>query len=115
MFFKGVARDVADRKASGEMSMQEGKLPFTFELLCALSMAALKAGDVFFAAYLLLSWNLMCRANNVTTICYSHFACAGDSVAIMFSHQKNDQGELSALSLSLFLSLSLSLSCSAFQ
>jgi hypothetical protein len=92
VFFKGVARDVQDRKAAGEMSMREGKLPFTYELLRALCMEALKAGDVFFVAYLLLSWNLMCRANNVTTICYSQLSCAGDSIAIMFAHQKNDQG-----------------------
>jgi hypothetical protein len=87
VFFKGVARDVQDRKAAGEMSMREGKLPFTYELLRALCMEALKAGDVFFVAYLLLSWNLMCRANNVTTICYSQLSCAGDSIAIMFAHQ----------------------------
>ena len=42
--------------------------------------------------YMILSWNLMCRANNTSSICLNHLEWRNDSLGIYFAHMKNDQG-----------------------
>ncbi|POM59369.1 hypothetical protein PHPALM_31912 [Phytophthora palmivora] len=46
---------------------------------------------VFAHTFLLLSWNLMCRAGNTASIHSGHLSWDGDALAIRFGHMKNDQ------------------------
>ena len=46
---------------------------------------------VFGHCFLLLCWNLVCRAGNTVSICHSHLEWQGDALRIYFAHMKNDQ------------------------
>jgi hypothetical protein len=46
---------------------------------------------VFSHSFLVIMWNLMCRAVNVTTILLAHIEMRGDAMAIHFAQQKTDQ------------------------
>lgn len=92
--YKGLKKRVARAKANGERSMKEGKDAMSYGLLvdlCDLLMRSPKKEHRFVHLYLLLCWNLMCRASNAANICFSHMSWVGDALVIQFAHQKNDQ------------------------
>lgn len=93
-FMRGTKRLAARHKAeTGEGKMTEGKEPLQFSQYCILARALLH-GDADFNwghTFLVISWNLMCRACNTETIHYSHMAWQGDALGIYFAHMKNDQ------------------------
>ena len=65
-FFKGAKRITAQKKASGDGLVRQGKEPFSFSLYSLLCLQLLKQkssmASIFAHAFLTLSWNLMCRA-----------------------------------------------------
>jgi hypothetical protein len=74
---------------------QEGKRPMSVELYRSLCRWFLEWGDlegVFCYCFLVLTWNLMCRANNT---CYIMFADIDwtkfDCMEVYFRHMKGDQ------------------------
>ncbi|EGZ07134.1 hypothetical protein PHYSODRAFT_530973, partial [Phytophthora sojae] len=93
VFFKGLKRTVARRNHDAGVKLTEGKEPMSFSLLRSLCAAFIKHGDeefLFAHAFLLLSWNLMCRAGNTASIHSGHMSWDGDALAILFGHMKND-------------------------
>ncbi|OWZ05521.1 hypothetical protein PHMEG_00022381 [Phytophthora megakarya] len=47
--------------------------------------------DLFGHLFLLVCWNLMCRAKSTENIRHAHLAWREDSTTIYFAHMKNDQ------------------------
>jgi hypothetical protein len=95
-FMSGYKRLVASAKQSGEMPMQEGKQPFTFESYRMLSNIALKQeieiGTLLFAQlYLVLCWNLMARSCSVASLMYQHITWTDDSLVVTIPRHKGDQ------------------------
>jgi hypothetical protein len=62
-----------------------------FKRLAASFLKSSKTEDVFSHAFLLLSWNLMCRASNCVGVCLEHIEWQNDALSIWFSHSKCDQ------------------------
>ncbi len=94
VWFKGLKRELADRAARGEGKVTEGKLPLEHSLMIFLmetSLASPKKGATFARVYLLLTWNLMCRAGNTGSIHHNHLEWKDDALGVYFAHQKNDQ------------------------
>ena len=46
--------------------------------------------SIFAHTFLVIGWNLMCRASNTLNIKYEHMLWKRDSLGIFFAHQKND-------------------------
>ncbi|POM68001.1 Hypothetical protein PHPALM_15891 [Phytophthora palmivora] len=93
-FFKGLKRTVARRQAEEGESLIEGKVKFPFslyQLLCKEMRKQTKKKFVFAHAFLVISWNLMCRPGNSVSIRYEHLEWDEDALAIWFAHMKNDQ------------------------
>ena len=95
IYFRGLKRDVAKRTANGEISIQEGKDLFLFQLYCAICKGFLqeshKSENSFAQLYTVLSWNLICRASNTVSICLEHINWNADALIIAFAQSKNDQ------------------------
>lgn len=93
-FFKGLSRVTAQEKQSGIGKVKEGKDAMQFALYQFISLYLLQRGtrdNVFMRTFMILSWNLMCRASNTETICFSHMEWIEDALGVYFAHQKNDQ------------------------
>jgi hypothetical protein len=94
VYMKGQKRKTAKRKANGKGKVQVGKSPMKFPLYQAICLQLLRSassGSIFAHTYLTISWNLMCRAGNTASICFSHLEWAEDALGIYFAHMKNDQ------------------------
>ncbi len=87
----GVKRTNAKRKQAGETKIVEGKSAMSFQLYCMIARELLRCGDVFSHLFLVVSWNLMCRASNTDGLKMQHLEWQGDSLKIFFGMQKNDQ------------------------
>ena len=46
---------------------------------------------IFARTYMVIAWNLMCRASNAFGIHYGHMEWSGDALCVYFAHMKNDQ------------------------
>jgi hypothetical protein len=94
LFYKGLKRQlVTDARSSG-MVVKEGKEPFSFALyriLCHGLLQGNKKEHSFAHVFLILSWNLMCRAGNTVSIKFSHVKWREDALGIYFAHMKTDQ------------------------
>jgi hypothetical protein len=94
VFFKGLFRREAQGRQAGGV-VRKGKEPMSFSLynfLCTHLLRATPSSELTFAhTFLILCWNLMCRATNGTTIRHEHMCWRGDALAIYFAHAKNDQ------------------------
>lgn len=94
LFYKGIKRKTTQERQQTNIRLQEGKEPFTFALYRELAHALLvhdNKNAVFLRLFLVLSWNLMCRAGNTEAIRLAHVGWAEDALTIHFSHMKNDQ------------------------
>lgn len=92
-FFEGLKRDAA-RQPGSKSRKDSGKRPMEFAVYKFLSvhlMRCTNADALFVRAYLLISWNLMCRSGNTCSVALSHMRWEDDSLAIEFAHMKNDQ------------------------
>jgi hypothetical protein len=93
--FSGLKKRIARQISNGYGEIKEGKDPLPFSLFrrIALEMMHGTARDLIFArTFMLLSWNLMSRAANTVSICYSHLEWGEDALRVYFAHMKNDQG-----------------------
>jgi hypothetical protein len=91
---KGFFRIMAEECQDGQGDMREGKEPMTCELYHLLCTWFVEMGtqDAMFAhCFLVLTWNLMCRANNTSRICMSHLQWFNDAMRIFFANTKTDQ------------------------
>ena len=94
ILFRGLKRKVTIEKQSGEGRIQTGKNPMTFSLYHRLNEYMLLEAtteSVFARAFLCISWNLVCRSANTTSIHLHHMEWIDDALAIFFAHMKNDQ------------------------
>jgi hypothetical protein len=105
--FKGLYRTIAQHQYTvvhipvegeedNDNSNKEGKEPMSVELYKLLCESFLEYGTVngvFAYCYLVLTWNLSCRASNTAGIRFSDisWSTSFDSFAISFGHSKTDQ------------------------
>ena len=92
--FRGLNRTSAQQITNGNAPIKIGKDPLDFSLLRVIGTSHLKSSKkehVFSHCFLLLCWNLMCRAGNCVSICYEHIEWKEDALCIYFAHMKNDQ------------------------
>jgi hypothetical protein len=98
VLWKGIKRDVQDRKADWDLPVEEGKSPLPidlYELLMLKMFMSERAEGPFTHLYSLLSLNLGCRSNNTAGIAFSHFSWQIDALGCLFMHHKADQeGEM---------------------
>ena len=90
----GFLRRVVTLRADEGEDDGDGKKPMSQELYQCLArwFFEMETSEGLFAhCFLVLSWNLMCRANNTTRICLSHIGWDWDSLVIRFAQQKGDQ------------------------
>lgn len=95
-FAGGYKRLVAEKKLVGEMKMQEGKSPITFQgYTFVAKQAILSKGDhglaTFAHLFLILCWTLMARSVSVGTIMLDHLSWENDSLVVTTPKHKGDQ------------------------
>ncbi|KAG6960721.1 hypothetical protein JG688_00009463 [Phytophthora aleatoria] len=86
VFCKGRKRTVAHRNHDAGVKLTEGKEPLSVSILRSLCATLLKHNDeefVFADTSLLMSWNLMCRAGNTTSIHSTHISWDGDALVVL--------------------------------
>lgn len=89
-------RRIAQLKASGEMPMQEGKLPMSHAGYHFLAEQALKQTEDFNLystchCFILLCWNLIARAVTVGNLIFDCVSWDEDAMTIHIGKMKNDQ------------------------
>jgi hypothetical protein len=92
--FSGLKKRIAKQIGSGHGEIKVGKDPLPFSLYVRLGKEMMQrtTRDLVFArTFMILSWNLMSRAANTVSICFSHFEWGEDSLRVYFAHMKNDQ------------------------
>lgn len=92
-FFKSLKRREAEEKDQGVRSMATGKEAMPINVYTHLAEYFVRRGDLFAWAYLVVSWNLICRTKNAEGLKFSHISWDADSMIIYFAKMKNDQGE----------------------
>ncbi|OWZ12477.1 LOW QUALITY PROTEIN: hypothetical protein PHMEG_00014354 [Phytophthora megakarya] len=93
-FFKGLHHPVARGAQNSNDSLCERKEPFSFSTYRAVANAMLQSDRkqyVFGHAFLLTSWNLMCRAKPTESIRRGHLSWRENAMTVTFAHMKNDQ------------------------
>ncbi|KAJ0397776.1 hypothetical protein ATCC90586_005612 [Pythium insidiosum] len=92
--FRGIERSVAEQTANGQVSIKVGKDsldPEVYDFLCTHMLTSCSKGMAFARAFLVITWNLMCRSSNTVGIMNSHISWRGDAMCVFFAHKKNDQ------------------------
>jgi hypothetical protein len=64
---------------------------YRFLNVALLNQSLPDSNNVFCHLMLTLSWNLMCRVSNASSICLSHLKWVDDALCVYFAHQKNDR------------------------
>lgn len=95
-FAGGYKRLVAEKKLVGEMKMQEGKSPITFQGYNFVAKEAMKSKNdhglaCFSHLFLILCWTLMARSVSVGTIMLNHLSWENDSLVVTTPKHKGDQ------------------------
>ena len=91
-FYQSLKKREAKEKEDGERRVKVGKDAMPFEIFCMLAEQYAKEGNYFAWAYLILSWNLVCRTKNTEMIKFAHIGWSADSMIIWFARMTNDQG-----------------------
>ena len=92
--FRGLKRTTTKTVAEGGGRIKTGKDALDFGLYKFLCLEFLKSSrpDFIFAhCFMIFCWNLMCRAGNMASVCWSHLEWRNDALGIYFAHMKNDQ------------------------
>ena len=95
-FLAGYKRRVASLKQNGEMKLQEGKSPISFDGYRLIVNKALGATADFSLAifawvFIVLTWNIMARSCTTSGIMYDHIKWENDSMVIHVPVSKGDQ------------------------
>ena len=80
--FKGLGRTIARESQDGRRDILTGKIPLPMPLYKFLGKFSLKFASVekvFFRTFMIISWNLMCRASNTVGIKFSHLLWSQDA------------------------------------
>jgi hypothetical protein len=83
-----------NKQHRGEAKLTCGKEPLSFSLYAKICLQLLKngsSGSRFAHAYLTMTWNLICRANNTANILFEHLSCCEDAIGVKFAKSKTDQ------------------------
>lgn len=94
IMFRGLKRETVKQIADGFGNIKTGKHPMDFAMYRFIGLKLIQSNNVEFVfarCFLILCWNLMCRAGNIVSVCYSHLEWKGDALGIYFAHMKNDQ------------------------
>jgi hypothetical protein len=94
IYFKSLKRRHQTEIQNGNNSAEVGKRPLSFELYKCMAIQYLQSAGsdaIFGHTFMVLTWKLMCRASNTTTITYSHIEWVNDAMVVEFSQAKNDQ------------------------
>lgn len=93
-FFSGLKRKEAAQKLAGLWPNREGKdeLPTTVYMkLARLMLLSEMAGAGYAHAFMVMTWCLMARVGNVSTLRFSHFTWRDDAMLVRFASTKKDQ------------------------
>lgn len=87
---------IVDENNADDVSNKEGKDPMSVDLykaICGWLLAYGTTDGVFAYCYLVLTWNLSCRASNTAAIRFAdmNWSTCFDAFTISFAHTKNDQ------------------------
>ena len=94
LLFKSFKRKITEEKQDGDGRIQTGKSPISFNLCKKINQYMLKeqtTESVFARVLMNITWNLICRSKNTTTIHLHHIELTEDCLSIYFAHMKNDQ------------------------
>jgi hypothetical protein len=92
--FRAIKRDKAQVAQQEGGIVKTGKDPLEFSLYKFMAKELLQIPQkeyTFAHCVFVISWNLMCRVSNGSTICFSHMEWREDALGIYFCHMKNDQ------------------------
>ena len=92
--FKGLKRKIAVELQQGNGRIQTGKTPMSYSLYVRLNEMMLKEDtteSVLGRAFMTMTWNLVCRALNTSSIHLHHMEWREDSLRVYFAHMKNNQ------------------------
>ena len=95
-YFKGLKQTTAKGTANGLERVQVGNSPLQFTMYWQAARLIMESSStwydsVFRHLFLVMCWNLICRAGQGSTICLSHMKWINDAMGIYFSQQKNNQ------------------------
>ena len=100
-FIKGYEVTIAKKKATGVMSITEGKSALSFAgyvEICKVMMRLAPNGNrnpfsegIFGWTYMVFMWNLIARAESVGNIMLQHIDWREDAVIVTFARHKGDQ------------------------
>jgi hypothetical protein len=92
-YFSGISRAHASRIRNGQGEIKKGKEPLPFDLYRILAKNFLQKGkkEIFAHTFMVMCWNLMCRASNAYNIKFNHMEWRSDALCIYFAQMKNDQ------------------------
>jgi len=93
-FYVGLKKDLNQIDATGVLKITTGKEPMsmtTYRLFCKTMMFSDKRNYIFARTFLIICWNLMCRAGNAESIQFNHMCWNEDHLQIFFAHSKTDQ------------------------
>lgn len=91
---KGAKRQRKMEQQRGEVKMEEGKESLSFEMYSLLASELFKANQNncrFLHTFLLMSWNLMCRASNTQALRMVHLKWEEDCLVVHLARHKSDQ------------------------
>jgi hypothetical protein len=101
LFIKNYKRLIADKKARGIMNIHEGKSEISFSGYISIADGLRKnkpegvkgcwSDSMMAWPYFVMSWNLMCRTNNVASLMLENVDWKDDSLLIFFAKTKTDQ------------------------
>ena len=92
IYLRGCAKDVAAKKQQGELKVEVGKAPVSFTNYKSICRSLCEKGELGSWLTLLLSWHLMNRINETTSISLDHIKGGGeDHILFIIPRQKNDQ------------------------
>ena len=92
--FSGISRDYARSVRDGQGEIKKGKDPLPFNLYRIIAKEFLRIGgkkEIFAHTFMILCWNLMCRASNAYQIKFNHMELRADALCVYFAQMKNDQ------------------------
>ena len=89
--FQSLRNEEGERKQKGKIPMKEGKDKLQWALFDKLSEFFNREGDVQSAFTNSWSWQLMCRAMNISTLTASAISWAGDCIAVQYGKTKMDR------------------------
>jgi len=91
VLFQGFKRKVAEEVQRGGDKIQTGKSPMSFGLFRQINIYMLREKSfesLWARAFLVLTWNLMCRATNTCSVHLHHIEWCDDCLGVFFAHAK---------------------------